>query len=894
MGVETILVVDDNRQIADFLSGSLLPSLGYETVAAYTGRTALELIRKQEFALIISDLQLPDISGLDLLRQIVKEGYSIPTILSTAHGSEQVAVDAFRLGVHDYLVKPVDPDALGESIARALTESRLRREKSRLTGQLQEQVSWLAELTRVGRSVTSTLELDEVLRRIVEASLRLTGADEGFLALLDQQNDQLYLRAFKNVENEESKTIRLPVTDTLLGAVLKQKKPLRLNCDPGDSPIKVSTGFLVNNLLHVPILSKGTPLGVLSVDNRGSQRPFSERDEIMLSSLADYASAAIENARLYLKAQEEIEERVKADEALRESEERYALAVRGANEGLWDWSLKVNKIYYSPRWAAIAGADPSELTDSPDEWFSRIHPDDEPQIKKDILNHVRGLSSHFANEHRLQRSDGSYCWVLSRGIAVHDAKGVPVRMAGSLSDITDRKLAEQKLLHDALHDSLTGLPNRLLFMDRLGFAMERAKRVPNYLFAVLFLDLDRFKDVNDTLGHHTGDKLLVEIARMLEKNLRTTDTVARQGGDEFVILLDDIREISDATRIANRIQTDLNSSVVLDGREVYLTTSIGVVLSETGYISADDVLRDADIAMYRAKARGKARYEIFDPTMRDRIIHRLALESELRQAIEHNELCLHYQPIVSLTDGRLSGFEALVRWNHPGRGLLYPESFIHLAEETGLIIPLDRWVLQEACRQMVEWQNEFHGDAPLFVSVNLSGKQVAQPDLVNFISRVLDVSGLSPAYLTVEITERAIMENIEMASHVFRSLQALGIRIEIDDFGIGYSSLSYLAQLPINALKIDKYFVDLLLEGRHALILEAIVMLAHGLQIPVIAEGVETAEQLNYLRSLACENAQGYFFASPCDAEKVNALLRDNQTGTDRITKQLRLATSLL
>jgi diguanylate cyclase (GGDEF)-like protein/PAS domain S-box-containing protein len=878
MSDETILVVDDNRQIADFIAGTFLPSLGYDTVVAYDGKSALNLVRTRDLCLIISDLQLPDINGLDLLRQLASEGYTIPTILSTAYGSEKVAVDAFRLGVHDYLIKPVDPDTLNTAITRALTETRLRREKNRLTEQLQEQVSWLAELSRVGRSVTSTLDVDEVLRRIVEAGVRLTKADEGFLALLDEDSGRLYLRALKNIDHEESKTFVLPVTDTLVATVLNRKQPLRLNCSEGEAPIKVSTGYLVTNLLHVPILSKGNPLGVLSVDNRGNLRPFKEIDEAMLTSLADYAAVALDNAQNYHKAQIEIDERIRIEAALRDSETRYALAVRGANDGLWDWDLKTNKIYYSPRWKAIADLIEKNISDDPQEWFKRIHPDDIDQIRKDILSHVRKLSPHFENEHRIRCEDGSYRWVLSRGIAVHDEKGAAIRLAGSLSDITARKNAEHKLMHDALHDSLTGLPNRLLFMDRLSFAVERAKRNLSYHYSVLFLDLDRFKDVNDSLGHMLGDQLLIETAHLLSRNLRTTDLVARLGGDEFVILLDEIKDISDATRIANRIQEDLAGSLRISGYEVLITTSIGIVVSETGYDTPEDILRDADIAMYRAKARGKARYEIFDATMRDRIIHRLALETELRQAIDHDELCIHYQPIIAIQTGYLAGFEALIRWNHPTRGLLYPDSFINLAEETGLIIPLDRWVLRAAVCQMVQWQKEF--GVNLTISVNISGKQVAQPDLVEYVKNVLAETGFSAANLKLEITERAIMDNVTMAAEVFKELQDFGVYIEIDDFGIGYSSLSYLAHLPVNTLKIDRYFVGLLTEkGSHMHIVDAIIKLAHALDITVIAEGVETAEQLELVKQMTCEKAQGYLFSSPCDSGKVKSFLIDAEIG---------------
>lgn len=886
MGDETILVVDDNRQIANFIANKLLPGLGYETLVVYDGKSALHLVKTRRLSLILLDLQLPDMNGLDLLRQMANEGINIPTILATAYGSEKVAVDAFRLGVQDYLIKPVDPDTLNAAITRSLSESRLRKEKANLNTRLKEQVSWLAELLKVGQSVTSTLEVDEVLRRIVEAGVKLTRADEGFLALADEKNGQLFLRAFKNLDQEESKTLRLPINDSLVGSVLRNKRPLRLNCKEGDELIKVSTGFLVNNLLHVPILLREKPIGVLSVDNRGVQRPFKEIDEAMLTSLADYASVAIDNSGLYQKAQIEIQERKRVEQALRESEMRYALAVRGSNEGLWDWDLKTNKIYFSPRWITMLGYSDNEVTSDPQEWFNRVHADDIEQIKIDILAHIRGVTSHFENEHRMKHKNGTYRWMLTRGLAVWDSNGTANRMAGSMSDITDRKVAEQKLLYDAMHDALTGLPNRALFMDRLKYSVERAKRAHSYRYAVLFLDLDRFKDINDSLGHMLGDQLLVEAARLLSRHLRTTDTVARLGGDEFVILLDDITAMSDATRIADRIQKELSDSLSLLGREMYITASIGIVLSATGYDRPEDVLRDADIAMYRAKALGKARYEIFDATMRDRIIDRLGLEADLRQAIGRNELNLHYQPIVELSTGRLVGFESLLRWKSARRGALNPADFIPLAEETGLIIPIDRWVMRHACQRLRRWQEKFPSFKGLRISVNITAKQVAQPDFVEYVQKTLQEVGIPPSNLTIEVTESVIMDNIELASAVFKQLQKIGVWIEIDDFGVGYSSLSYLAHLSINALKVDQSFVSMMVKkDSHLKIVQSIVMMAHGLGLSVIAEGLESLEQVEAVRGLGCENGQGYYLSRPMPEEDVLRLLQEVNAGKSILDK---------
>ena len=880
MAKETILVVDDNRQVAGFMAERILPSLGYDAIVAHDGASAFSIIKTRPVSLMLLDFQLPDTTGLEFLRQLGVSGYSVPTILITAHGSEQIVADAFRLGVQDYLNKPVDASSLEIAITRALTETRLRREKQKLTTQLNEQVSWLKVLIKVGQSVTSTLDLDETLRRIVEAGVYLTRAEEGFLALLDEEVGQLALRAVKNLDQDKSKTLHLPVSDSLIGKVVQTSRPLRMSQSEAGSSLKVSTGFLVYSFLHVPLLSKGKVLGVLSVDNRSNRRAFTESDEVMLTSLADYATVAIENANLYQQQQQELFERRKMEEALRKSDERYVLAVRGASDGLWDWDLKTGRVYFSPRWKNMLGFQENEISSSLNEWFSRIHPEDIEQAKLDISNHIKGLTSHFENEHRMLHKDSTYRWMLSRGLAVWGEDGMAKRMAGSMTDMTDRKVAEQRLQHDALHDTLTGLPNRALFMDRLNLAVERAKRREGFLFAVLFLDLDRFKDINDSLGHMVGDKLLVAVARMLEQHVRPTDTVARLGGDEFVILLEDIKDINDATRVADRVQKEVGECFAVEDRPVFISVSTGIVLSMTGYSRHEDVLRDADIAMYRAKANGKARYEIFDPAMRSRIMERMSLEAELRRALDNEELRLYYQPIVSLESSKVIGFEALIRWQHPVQGLLLPVDFISLAEETGLIIPVGLWVLREACRQMHEWQQLFPSHRDLTISVNISGKQVAQPEFHDQIRQILAETGLEPSSLKLELTESAIIENIDLTIPMFNRLREMGVQIQIDDFGMGYSSLNYLSVFPINALKIGQSFISMMTnDENNRKIVNAIVMLTHGLGMGVIAEGVESRKQLDQLRSLGCEYGQGYLISMPLDQGSVSSLLAKGYTG---------------
>jgi diguanylate cyclase (GGDEF)-like protein/PAS domain S-box-containing protein len=562
----------------------------------------------------------------------------------------------------------------------------------------------------------------------------------------------------------------------------------------------------------------------------------------------------------------------KAQEALRESEERYALAVRGANDGLWDWNLKTNEIYLSPRWKAMLGYAEDEIGNTLTEWFSRVHPEDLPRVQAGIQAHLEGKTLYYESEHQMIHKNGENIWMLTRGLAYRDANGVPLRMAGSQTDIAAGKVA----------DVLTGLPNRILFMDRIRRAMDRSRRHPGSLVAILFVDLDRFKLVNDSLGHVVGDELLVAIARRLEACVRVGDvarlgsshTVARLGGDEFTILLDDIKDVSHATHVAERVTSTLSEPFNLSGQEVFVTASIGIAVTTSADDLPEDLLRNADTAMYRAKTAGKARYEIFDAAMRERAVARMQLETDLRRAMEHREFRVHYQPITSLMTERTIGFEALVRWQHPVRGLISPAEFIPMAEETGLIIPLGQWVLFEACRQMKEWKGRYASLPALTISVNLSSRQFAQRDLIDQIRNVLRETALDPRSLKLEITESLIMEDPNAAIAMIHQLRDLEIRASIDDFGTGYSSLSYLHRFPVDTLKVDRSFVSGMHENEEDReIVRTIVTLAHNLGLMVIAEGVETVDQMTRLKALHCEYGQGYLFSTPVPSDRAEELV---------------------
>ena len=567
-----------------------------------------------------------------------------------------------------------------------------------------------------------------------------------------------------------------------------------------------------------------------------------------------------------------------AQEALRESEERYALAARGANDGLWDWNLLTNAVYFSPRWKSMLGFQEHEVGDRLEEWFERIHDADRERVREEITAHQRGLTPHFESEHRLLHKDGGFRWMLSRGLSVFDVSGKALRMAGSQTDITERKVS----------DPLTGLPNRLLFIDRLGRLIKHSKRHKDHLFAVLFLDLDGFKMINDSLGHLVGDQLLVGVANRLEKCLRSSDTVARLGetftvarlgGDEFTILLDDLKEPDDAKRAAERLMDALTPPFVLGGKEVFTSVSIGIALGNAAYDKPEDLLRDADTAMYRAKSLGKARYEVFDADMRASVMARLQLETDLRHALEREEFRNFYQPIVSLESGRIVGLEALLRWQHPKRGLLGPEEFIFVVEETGMIRELGWWSLREACRQMRDWRERSDAVLDLSVSVNLSVKQLLQPNLVEDIKKLLHEVKVPPQVLRFEITESAVMADPASATELLQQIKALGIRLAIDDFGTGYSSLSYLHRFPLDTLKIDRSFINnAAADGEGMEIARTIMPMAKNLRLDVVAEGVETLEQVALLKRLQCRYAQGYYFSRPLAPKDIGELLTEDPT----------------
>jgi len=576
---------------------------------------------------------------------------------------------------------------------------------------------------------------------------------------------------------------------------------------------------------------------------------------------------------------DDVTERERVQDALRDSEERFSLAVQGSKDAIWDWDLRAGRIYFSPRWHEMLGIDAAAMPAGTDWWKSLIIPEDQPRFELELERHLAGDTDHFNAEFRVRNGqDGRILWILCRGLAVRDAAGTPVRLAGSMTDITEQKETEQRLIFDALHDALTKLANRMALSAHIEHALGVLKREFGYAFAVLLLDIDRFKLINESHGHRVGDELLVAVGHALANAVRPGDVVARLGGDEFAILFDNVHGEEEATKLSKDVLSLFDRPFALSIGDTFASVSGGLVVSDTAYRSAEEILRDADTAMFRAKAFGGDRIELFTPELRLRAQNRLQLETDLRRAIQQKQFNVFYQPIVQLSDKSVWGFEAIVRWRHPQRGMLLPLEFLAIAEETGLIVEVGEYVLREACQQLARWRSQ-DPSSSFKVSINVSARQLHEPDFLQGLEKIIHETNVPPRQIVLELTESMVLSEDQAVVDALAFFRAHGFQIAVDDFGSGYSSFGHLQRFQVDILKIDRMFVaDIGTPRERPGILAAIVDLGRNLGLTVIAEGVENKLHEDFLQSLGVQYAQGFWYAQPLEASGAWEFARSAQS----------------
>jgi diguanylate cyclase (GGDEF)-like protein/PAS domain S-box-containing protein len=811
-----VLYVEDNPFDADLAVRVLrqhAPQLDVQT-ADCLAAARQHLAEGDSPTLILCDMQLPDGDGLELLIEVRERQLAVGFVVLTGSGDEAAAVAALRAGADDYLLKAGD---YLEQLPTLLTEASAR---------WQRQHAWRSQPLRVLYAERSANDVDLLRRHLQRHAPHIRLDTVG-------NADEVLARFAGNAAPEDFDVLLLDFQLPGMNALELMKE---LPQAPGVRvPIIILTGQGAEGTA-VQALKLGATDYIVKHEDSLLRLPFA-LEAAGLRVQLERERAALHESEMRLR---QLAETIDDVFCLVDPDIRRFLYISSAYERIWGGSI-----------AAV-------LADSL-RWLDPVHPDDRPRLMQS-----QSMQQMELLEYRLKRADGAWRDVQSRSFPVYDAQGRVARVAAVVHDITDQKAQELRIQHLAYHDALTGLPNRMLVFDRLGRGLAHAQRMRTTL-AVIFLDLDRFKTINDTLGHLAGDALLCQVADRLRTSVRDTDTVARLGGDEFLVVLEAMQEAAQVAHVADKLLSSMAAPFVLHGQELHVTTSLGISLYPRDGQDAETLLKYADTALYKAKDAGRNAYRFFSPEMDAQAHAQLRLENDLRRALERDEFELHYQPQIDLCTGSCVGMEALVRWRHPQRGLVLPGDFIPLAEETGLILPIGCWVLRTACAQAAAWRAQ--APSGLRMAVNLSARQLQRTLLHDQVRQALAESGLPPHALELELTESSVMRDADEALDILQSLHELGVQIAIDDFGTGYSSLAYLKRFPIDRLKIDRSFIGgVESDGDAAAIVEAIIAMAHKLKLRVLAEGVETAGQHAFLQRLGCDEAQGWLFGRPLAA----------------------------
>ena len=843
---KNILVVDDVPENVRLLSQSLT-ARGYSVRGVTTGEMALRVAQSNWPSLILLDIRMPEMDGFQVCEALKdkRSTRNIPVIFLTALEDSLDKVRAFSAGGADYITKPFQ---IEEVIARVEHQLTLQSAQAEINNLNQNLESKTAQLEQANSILTAEIQARQQAEEdLKQAHQRLAfHVENSPLGVLEWDNN-MRLRRW----SQRAETIFGWLAEEVIGKSWQDWKFI-FESDL-EKVNEVSSRLL-----------RGEESRNICLNQNYCKNGTTVYCEWYNSALLDEKGQLISILSLV----HDVSDRVKAEQALKISEERWRRSITDAPFPIMLHSENGMVLQINTVWTELTGYEHIDIPTISD-WTEKAYgaPSNIAKEQIDRLHEIGGridqgeviIKTRFQSE-RVWSSSSAPLGKLKNG------ERLIISMA---MDITERKQMEAQLVHDALHDTLTGLPNRNLLMERLEIALKHIHRNKKYQFAILFLDLDRFKRVNDSLGHHIGDQLLLKIANILQHCLREVDLVARLGGDEFVILLDDICGINEAITVAKRIQNLLSQTFQLEEYTVVSSASIGIVLGNPNYCYGEELLRDADVAMYRAKEAGRAQYEIFDRHMHLEVLQQLQLESELRQALLKNEFVIHYQPIMDLSTEKPVGFEALIRWQHPTGKLISPNEFIPLAEENGLILEIGDWVLHAALSQLKAWEKKLEKDiSRLEISVNISGKQLYSNSLIQKIDQTLSRIGVNAHRLKLELTESVLIEDTDTVKNVLESIKERNIQLSIDDFGTGFSSMGYLNQFPVNYLKIDKSFVSNMKSDVGSLaIVKAIIALANNLNMEVIAEGVEEQSQLKLLQEIGCDCAQGYLFSKPLDSE---------------------------